>query len=307
VRKLFDLGSWVLDLGLISLIIILFTLGCSRTTDLPELIEQAKNGNARAGQKLVVLLGSADRDASLAAYRAILEIGGNSIPWLENGLRSDNSAAVEACAAALGSMRSKDSVPALIQALGRTGKRPYAAALALGEIGVLDAVPHLVVVLASPNAELRKAATRALVKIGPEAVSSVLPLLAETGNEVSQRAGIRVIGELRALEGIKLLIPIAGANRDAAAWALGRIGDSTGLNTLLNALSDDRWQVRKEAAQALGSLEDPDAVPALTKALDDPETVVREWAARSLEVITGQRVLYVGDDGVAIPPYNLYR
>ena len=162
------------------LVSLFFASGCSSSDDIPTLVEKAENGNARAGQKLVVLLGSADRDASLAAYRALLEIGGNSIPWLENGLRSDNSAAVEACAAALGSMRSKDSVPALIQALGRTGKRPYAAALALGEIGVLDAVPHLVVVLASPNAELRKAATRALVKIGPEAVSSVLPLLAET-------------------------------------------------------------------------------------------------------------------------------
>jgi HEAT repeat protein len=294
----------ILPLLLVSLF---FVSGCSSSDDIATLVEKAKSGNARAGRKLVVVLGSTDRDASLAAYRAVLEIGGSSIPWLEDGLRSDNAAVVEACAAALGSMGSKNSVPALIQALKMSDKRPYAAALALGEIGVLDAVPHLVVVLASSNSELRKAATRALVKIGSEAAGSVMPLLTETENEISQRAGIRVVGELRASEAVEMLVPITGANRDAASWALGRIGDPGGLEALLGALSDDRWQVRREAAQALGNLEDPDAVPALTGALDDPETVVREWAARSLEVITGQKVLYANDEGELVPPYNLYR
>ncbi|MCK5480627.1 MAG: HEAT repeat domain-containing protein, partial [Gammaproteobacteria bacterium] len=93
----------------------------------------------------------------------------------------------------------------------------------------------------------------------------------------------------------------------AAAWALGRIGGEGALEPLLDALSDPGWQVRREAAQALGSLEDDRAVPALTGALNDTETVVREWAARSLETITGRQVLYLGEDGDMIPPYNLYR
>jgi HEAT repeat protein len=65
--------------------------------------------------------------------------------------------------------------------------------------------------------------------------------------------------------------------------------------------------VRREAAQALGNLEDPGAAASLTEALDDDVTVVREWAARSLETITGRPVLYLGEDGEMIPPYNLYR
>ena len=214
---------------------------------------------------------------------------------------------MEASAAALGSMESRESVPALIKAMGRTQSRPYSAALALGEIGELEAVGSLVEALTSENADLRKAATRALVKLGSEVVEFVLPLLTRGDNEVSQRSGIRVVGELRAAEALDLLIPVVGANRDAAAWALGRIGDREGLTALLGALSDGRWQVRREAAQALGSLEDPNSLPALEKALEDPETVVREWAARSLEVITGRKVLYVGDDGIPVPPYNLYR
>jgi HEAT repeat protein len=302
-----SLGSWILDLGPVFLVLMLAITGCSSGSDIATLTEKAKSGNARAGRKLVNALGIADREASLQAYRALLDIGDGSVPWLEDGLLSDNAAVVEASAAALGSMGSKSSVPALIRALERSGKRPYAAALALGEIGAVDAAGPLVKALASSNGELRKGATRALVKIGPEVAASVLPLLSGTGGDVSQRAAIRVVGELRAEEAVGSLISTTGPNRDAAAWALGRIGDPGGLEALLGALSDNRWHVRREAAQALGSLEDPGAVPALTKALDDPETVIREWAARSLEVITGQRVLYANEEGELVPPYNLYR
>jgi HEAT repeat protein len=275
--------------------------------DVPTLIEQAKSGDARSGRKLVDIMGSADREAALTAYRALLQIGAGAQPWLMAGLRSDNAAVVEASSATLGNMGSKASVPALIRLLKQADKRPYAAALALGEIGDFSAVPHLVKALGSENTGLRKAAVRALVKMGPETVRSVLPLVGQDDDEIRQRAGIRVIGELRAGAGVALLIPVTGSNRDAAAWALGRIGDPEGLDALLGALSDERWPVRREAAQALGSLEDPAAVPALTTALDDEETVVREWVARSLEVLTGRKVLYVNDEGNPVPPNNLYR
>ncbi len=112
---------------------------------------------------------------------------------------------------------------------------------------------------------------------------------------------------MRAESAVDFLISVEGANRDAAAWALGRIGGDRALGPLLGALSDPQWQVRREAAQALGNLEDEGAVPALTEALADPVTVVREWAARSLETITGRQILYRDEEGELIPPYNLYR
>jgi HEAT repeat protein len=105
----------------------------------------------------------------------------------------------------------------------------------------------------------------------------------------------------------EVLASIKDTNRDAAAWALGRIGGEGALVPLLEALADERWQVRREAAQALGSLEDPRAVPDLERSLDDPVAVVREWSARSLETLTGRQVLYRGEDGEMVPPYNLYR
>jgi HEAT repeat protein len=305
-----EFGMWNLKFKKIAVpivLLILFLSGCAGEVDIPALIEKAKSGDARAGRKLVDVMGSADRETALTAYRALLQIGAGSQPWLMEGLRSGKAAVVEASSAVLGNMGSKASVPALIRLLEQADKRPYAAALALGEIGDFSAVPHLVKALDSENTGLRKAAVRALVKMGPETIRSVLPLIGQDDDEISQRAGIRVVGELRAGAGVELLISVTGSNRDAAAWALGRIGDPEGFDALLGALSDERWPVRREAAEALGSLEDPAAVPALTTALDDVETVVREWAARSLEVLTGRKVLYVDDEGTPVPPYNLYR
>ena len=115
------------------------------------------------------------------------------------------------------------------------------------------------------------------------------------------------MGELKEESAQGVLVRIDGPNRDASAWALGRIGDGKALEPLIAWLSDPEWRVRRETAQALGDLEDDRAVDALTGALEDPEAVVREWAARSLETITGRQVLYRGEDGEMVRPYNLYR
>jgi HEAT repeat protein len=292
-----------------AIIVILIGLvsGCGAPEDVPTLVEKARQGNGKASWKLVRAMGSADRDVALAAYKAVIDLGEGVEPWLTKGLESPEDSVVEASAAALGNLGDSGSIPVLIRILEGEGGRRYAAAWALGEIGDLSAVPNLVRALGSDDTLLRKSAVRALVKLGPEAGGAVSAFLRETVAVASQRAAIRVVGELRTEKAVDVLVSIDGLNRDAAAWALGRIGGEGALEPLLDALSDSRWQVRREAAQALGSLEDDRAVPALTGALNDTETVVREWAARSLETITGHQVLYLGEDGEMIPPYNLYR
>jgi len=281
--------------------------GCSGNEDVPSLISRASEGDNRAAMKLVEAMGSPDKDMALAAYKGVIDLGAGMEPWLTRGLESSKDSVVEASAAALGNLGDSGSLPALIRVLEKEGGRRYAAAWALGEIGDLSAVPDLVRVLGSNDTLLRKSAVRALVKLGPEAGPAVTAFLSEAEDEKSQRAAIRVVGELRAKSAIDVLISIDDLNRDAAAWALGRIGGQRALEPLLEALSDPRWQVRRKAAQALGSLEDDNSVPALTGALEDAVTVVREWAARSLETITGRKVLYLGEEGEMVPPYNLYR
>ena len=280
---------------------------CGASQDVQTLITKAQAGDGKAAMKLVNAMGSADRDVALQAYKGVIDLGAGMEPWLTRGLQSSDDGVVEASAAALGNLGDSGSLPSLISVLEGEGGRSYAAAWALGEIGDLAAVPNLVRALGSDDTLLRKSAVRALVKLGPEAGGAVNAFLGEAVDESSQRAAIRVVGELRTGAAVGVLSSLRGRNRDAAAWALGRIGGEGALEPLLDALSDPRWQVRREAAQALGSLEDNKAISALTGALDDSETVVREWAARSLETITGRQVLYLGEDGEMVPPYNLYR
>jgi hypothetical protein len=51
---------------------------------------------------------------------------------------------------------------------------------------------------------------------------------------------------------------------------------------LIQALRDEKWEVRQAAAEALGQIGDPQATPALIQALRDEKWLVREAAAKAL-------------------------
>ncbi|UCF31867.1 MAG: HEAT repeat domain-containing protein [bacterium] len=293
--------------SVVSLLVVVLVSCSTGEVSVAALAEAAGEGNAKAAKKLIETMGSKDAEKALAAYQSVLSLGKTVEPHLRRGLDSRDAAVSEACAAVLGNLGSPDNIPYLTAAIREGGKVPYSVVWALGEIGDPEAVPALVEVLRGPNDVLRKAAVRSLIRIGTPAGEHVQALLAEPLGKTGQRAVIRVIGGIRRGEALRPLTLITGENRDAAAWALGRIGDAEALEALVGALGDARWEVRREAAEALGRLEDDRAVPALTDRLDDPEPVVREWAARSLETITGRQVLYRDEDGRMIPPYNLYR
>ena len=73
--------------------------------------------------------------------------------------------------------------------------------------------------------------------------------------------------------------------REAAAYALGNIGDPRAVEPLIEALRDEYWGVRKAAAVALGIIGDQRAVEPLIQALRDEYWYVREAAAEALEKI----------------------
>ena len=70
--------------------------------------------------------------------------------------------------------------------------------------------------------------------------------------------------------------------REAAAEALGEIGDSRVVEPLVAALGDTDDDVREAAAEALGKIGDPRAVDPLTAALNDPDHDVRKEAEKAL-------------------------
>ena len=102
------------------------------------------------------------------------------------------------------------------------------------------------------------------------------------------------------------LIQAGGEQRTEAFLALGKLRDPRAEAVLIRGLNDDDWQVRMNAAMALGPLGGPQAAAALRRTLDDEVHVVREWSARSLEMVTGQPVLYRNAKNEMVRPYNVY-
>ncbi len=286
----------------------LAAVSCTGVTvgDIPALAEKARRGDGRAARALVDAMAAPDRDVSAASYQAVLAAGETCKAEMRKRVRSRDPADFEASAAALANLGERRAVPDLVAVLNERGERALTAAWALGMIGDSAGVSPLAAALADETPGLRKAAVRALVRIGPSVAEAVVDVWSGNPGPATERAAIRVLGEIRAREAVPRLLAARAENRDAAVWALGRINDKTAAASVREAMDDPRWHVRREAAQALGSLGDRSDIPLLRRALSDRETVVREWAARSLTTLSGADILYRDEDGKMVPPYNLY-
>ncbi|MFC7132878.1 MULTISPECIES: HEAT repeat domain-containing protein [Salinibaculum] len=130
-----------------------------------------------------------------------------------------------------------------------------AAANALGELEVEDAVPELAKVFDDRDPRVRARAARA------------------TG----------VIGDARATDPLTGLLsdPKAGVRREAAE-ALGNIGNRQALQALLELYDDSDERVRRIAVAGFGSFDNDRPVEALINALGDESSAVRRTAVYSL-------------------------
>jgi len=178
-------------------------------------------------------------------------------------------------------------VPALLQALGDEAEDVRkAAARALGRIGDRQAVPPLIQALGDEDEDVRSAAAKALGRIGdPRAVPVLIQALGD-GDEDVRKAAAEALGGIGDRQAVPALLQALGDEnwrvRSAAAEALGRIGDRRAVPSLLQALGDRDRRVRWAAAEALGRIGDRQAVPALIQALGDEDGWVRWTAAEAL-------------------------
>ena len=182
------------------------------------------------------------------------------------------------------------AVPALIQALGDSDEYiRRAAAKALGKLGDPQAIPALSVWAHAGE----DAARNALQTLGhpmldlPQAVAQVAAqgawgvlIRALTCPQV--REVVVGLGAPAVPALIQALGDDSNAVRRAAAEALGKLGDPQAIPALIKALGDYWYDVRRAAAEALGKLGDPQAIPALIQALGDDEFRVRRAAAEAL-------------------------
>ena len=151
----------------------------------------------------------------------------------------------------------------------------------LGEIGSVEAVSALQLVVRHPEPKVRKEIIKALLKINSQgAAQTIISLLDDEDEEVVWQA-IYSLGTIRSRAAVRPLLEILTvpdaflkelALKKNALAAIGRIGDRQATATLLDIigrrgwLAPGRWQELKIAtAAALGQLGDETAIPLLKK------------------------------------------
>jgi len=289
------------------LLLVLFGCQGGGVLDLSELEGKARGGDTASFRELVRLLSVEGNDVNEKVYQIILALGKDSVPWLLEQVDTKDRVQRERVVAALGTLKAKEGVAAIAKVLSNPSLgRRYVAAWSLGEIGDPSGISPLLNALDDDDAEVRKYATRSLIKMN---TAAVLPLIEYLGRSTARGEGgaIRALGDIgdqRALD--PLLKRVDGPNRLDIFLALGKLKDPRAQETLISGLEDEDWKVRMNAAMALGPLGGKEAASPLRKTLEDDVHVVREWSARSLEMITGEHITYRNEKGEYVPPYNIY-
>ncbi|MGM0447773.1 MAG: HEAT repeat domain-containing protein [Methanobacteriota archaeon] len=162
------------------------------------------------------------------------------------------------------------------------------AAEFLGEIGEEGDQPTVDGLLRAATTdddpEVRGAAVDALDEIGEEALQQLLKELTGGGGD-AEAEWVTARKFARALEADRPELRMAAAN------ALGRLDDASGLQALVGALDDEDPRVRLRAAQACGSFANARAVPGLRERLGDDDPRVRRAAANALGTIGTDQAL----------------
>lgn len=289
--------------------IVLLLAACQNQSalDLDTLAGQARGGDEAAGRELVKLFATSTPEVNDRIYQIVIESGDAVVEPLIEYAGTENREQRERVIAALGTLKVQQAVPAIVDVLADTQlKRRYVAAWALGEIGHPDGIQPLISALDDDVLQVRRYATRSLIKFNQAAVDSLIASLG-SGSEQVDAGIIRALGDIgdrRALE--PLLEHVSGPVRSEAFLALGKLRDPRAEQALIVGLSDTDWQVRMNAAMALGPVGGVSSEEPLRHCLKDQVLVVREWSARSLSMITGHAVDYMDASGEMVAPYNVY-
>jgi HEAT repeat protein len=208
---------------------------------------------------------------------------------LVESLKDPDSQVRQAAAEAIGHVADAPALRALVQLLEDEVTRDVAAEV-LGRLKDPAAMEPLAGMMTSPDPTARRLAAEALEQLAdPRSVDAwiqamVYPDLLEIASRSLKRISDlqqRIADTLDSLRDIE----------DAVALEEARIGVSMDLialgrpavTELLEALDDGLWVVREAAAQALGIIGDPRAVePLLQKAKTDRDRGVRESCIKAL-------------------------
>ena len=175
----------------------------------------------------------------------------------------------------IGRMRQSSSVKILTEALGNDpdfGVRAMAAE-ALGNMRSKEAVPALVKALEDKNRNVRSAAIVAFGYIRDK--NSVKPLAEYLNQEKDlglRISALNVLGVIGSEEAAPALMETLGGKNprlsSIAAQSLGRMRYSKAVKPLIKAAKNDNESLRMASVKALGEIRNPDAVKTLEALLE---------------------------------------
>lgn len=197
----------------------------------------------------------------------------------------------------LGLIGGKQSLWPLLNALASKNEAIcFGAANALKQLKAPGVVETLIDALAVPERWSPARVADVILARGQEAV---VPLLERMINApaVSRKYIIELLGELGDMRAVPYLInamededPVVRAKGAGALAKLNKPVTEVAAS-LLQALTDEAWEVRAQAALAAGVMGIEEAAAGLEKLLDDPDWRVRENAKKAMERLsaTGDR------------------
>jgi HEAT repeat protein len=196
----------------------------------------------------------------------------------------------------LGSMRleaaSRAVIPALQDAAPIVRATAAKAILSLGS----EASSHLLPLLNDKDEFVRRETAYALGHTRSRSATAALSERLLTDKENGVRAAAAVaLGEIADEAAVVPLVQALSATKKAnvfvlraAAVALGRIRSRAGTAALISTLSNKQLpsDVRREAARSLGNIGDPTAAPTLQAASTDPDPYLAEIAFEALKKLS---------------------
>jgi hypothetical protein len=199
---------------------------------------------------LIRLLGSTDPTVQWHAAEALGDCGEKAVPLLVLALKSHSVPVRLGAIEALGTIRDFRAGAPIITVLNSDTSLEvrWAAVLALGEIGLPDALPILISLLRDPDRYLRYGAATALDRLGwqPEHETDKAFLLIARQDWES----VRQLGASATQPLLEILRDTDPATREAIASVLGRIKDRHAQAACQVALKDRDPQVRWKAVLA---------------------------------------------------------
>jgi HEAT repeat protein len=255
-------------------------------------------GDPRALEPIVATLRHRNAAVRVAAIETLRRLDAvAAVEPLREMLRDSGWDVRRAAAEALGRLRDPRALTALAEALeDADGDVREASAMALGTLGGREAIGPLVLALKDATSGVRRIAAAALSRIDPNwnvspeaqtAVEKLKSALEQSDSNVRHFVGQLLVNLGEAEPG--LTVPPAQAPEEELTVSSSAKRRKLAVSLFVSLLVDADRDLRQAAAEALGRLGDERAKPRLARAVGDADAGVRDAAEQALRAFETAR------------------